>query len=133
VLLQRARTYLFTTAQPPAVAEASRAALAIVRAEDWRRERLAELVAAFREAAGALEGVELMASATPIQPLVVGEADRAVAMAGRLAEHGLLVPAIRPPTVPPGSSRLRVTFSAAHVAADLDRLLSALRECTNMD
>mgnify|MGYP006286557519 FL=1 len=133
VLLQRARTYLFTTAQPPAVAEASRAALSIMRSEGWRRERLQALVAAFREAAGALEGVELMPSTTPIQPLVVGEAGRAVAMAERLAERGLLVPAIRPPTVPRGSSRLRVTFSAAHEMADLDCLLSALRECTTMD
>ncbi|KTG17050.1 8-amino-7-oxononanoate synthase [Guyparkeria sp. XI15] len=133
VLLQRARTYLFTTAQPPAVAEASRAALSIVRSEGWRRERLQALVAAFREAAGALEGVELMPSATPIQPLVVGEAHRAVVMAKRLAEQGLLVPAIRPPTVPRGSSRLRVTFSAAHEDSDLRQLLSVLRECTTID
>ncbi|WP_434062835.1 8-amino-7-oxononanoate synthase [Guyparkeria hydrothermalis] len=132
VLLQRARTYLFTTAQPPAVAEASRAALAIVRSEGWRRERLQSLVAAFREAASVLDGVELMPSATPIQPLVVGEASRAVAMAHRLADRGLLVPAIRPPTVPRGSSRLRVTFSAAHEDDDLSQLLSGLRECTTI-
>ena len=133
VLLQRARTYLFTTAQPPAVAEASRAALSIVRSEGWRRERLQTLIASFREAAAALPGIELMPSATPIQPLVVGEASRAVAMAERLAGHGLLVPAIRPPTVPRGSSRLRVTFSAAHEDGDLKQLLSALNECTTID
>lgn len=132
VLLQRARTYLFTTAQPPAVAEASRAALAIVRSEGWRRERLQALVAAFRDAVAGLDGVELMSSFTPIQPLLVGEASRAVAMAERLAAHGLLVPAIRPPTVPRGSSRLRVTFSAAHEDDDLSQLLSALRECTTI-
>ncbi|MFA7523238.1 MAG: 8-amino-7-oxononanoate synthase [Halothiobacillaceae bacterium] len=130
VLLQRARTYLFTTAQPPAVAEASRQALSIVRDEGWRRKQLRALIAAFRKAAGQLTGVELLPSITPIQPLLVGDASRAVVLAERLADRGLLVPAIRPPTVPPGGSRLRVTFSAAHEMVDLDRLLSALRECT---
>ncbi|QGT77650.1 8-amino-7-oxononanoate synthase [Guyparkeria halophila] len=132
VLLQRARTYLFTTAQPPAVAEASRAALAIVRDEAWRRDHLAELVARFRAGVAGLGGLERIASSTPIQPLVVGEADRAVAMADRLDARGLLVPAIRPPTVPAGGSRLRVTLSAAHEVADVDALVSALRECTNI-
>ena len=132
VLLQRARTYLFTTAQPPAVAEASRAALQIVRSEGWRRQRLRSLIATFRDAAERLDGLELMPSATPIQPLLVGDASRAVSMAERLAERGLMVPAIRPPTVPRGSSRLRVTLSAAHEDGDLDELLSALSECTTI-
>ena len=132
VLLQRARTYLFTTAQPPAVAEASRAALAIVRDEAWRRDRLAELVARFRAGVAGLDGIERMDSSTPIQPLVVGEPDRAVAMADRLDARGLLVPPIRPPTVPTGASRLRVTLSAAHEPGDIDALVSALRECTNI-
>lgn len=133
VILQRARTYLFTTAQPPAIAEASRAALSIVREEDWRRQRLRARIAAFREAIVSLDGLVLMPSNTPIQPLETGTASRAVAMAERLASLGLLVPAIRPPTVPMGGSRLRVTFSAAHEAEDLDRLVSGLRECTILD
>ncbi|MFI9651416.1 8-amino-7-oxononanoate synthase [Guyparkeria sp. LHSS19-1] len=132
VLLQRARTYLFTTAQPPAVAEASRAALAIVRDEGWRRDHLADLVSAFREGVVGLAGLEPMPSSTPIQPLKVGEADRALAMAERLDAAGLLVPAIRPPTVPTGGSRLRITFSAAHERTDLKELLSALRTCTSV-
>ncbi|HSH85211.1 MAG TPA: 8-amino-7-oxononanoate synthase, partial [Guyparkeria sp.] len=105
-------------------------ALSIVRDEGWRRKQLRALIAAFRKAAGQLTGVELLPSITPIQPLLVGDASRAVVLAERLADRGLLVPAIRPPTVPPGGSRLRVTFSAAHEMVDLDRLLSALRECT---
>ncbi|RRQ24584.1 8-amino-7-oxononanoate synthase [Guyparkeria sp. SCN-R1] len=132
VLLQRARTYLFTTAQPPAVAEASRAALAIVRDEGWRRDHLAELVRRFRAGVAGIPGLEPMPSSTPIQPLTVGEADRALAMAERLDSVGLLVPAIRPPTVPVGGSRLRVTLSAAHERADLEELLSALRACTTI-
>jgi len=133
VLLQRARTYLFTTAQPPAVAEASRAALPIVRSEGWRRERLQGLIRGFRDATAALTGLELMPSSTPIQPLVVGEASRAVGMAERLAQSGLLVPAIRPPTVPRGGSRLRVTFSAAHSEGYLRQPLLALQECTTLE
>ncbi|MFW6375012.1 MAG: 8-amino-7-oxononanoate synthase [Guyparkeria sp.] len=133
VLLQRARTYLFTTAQPPAIAEASRAALAVVRDEPWRRDHLADLVVRFRAGLSGIQGLEPMPSSTPIQPLVVGDADRALAMAERLAERGLLVPAIRPPTVPAGGSRLRVTFSAAHELSDLHELLSVLREYTTID
>ncbi|MFN2381250.1 MAG: 8-amino-7-oxononanoate synthase [Guyparkeria sp.] len=130
VLLQRARTYLFTTAQPPALAEASRAALVILREEGWRRDHLVDLVVRFREGVANLEDFELAPSTTPIQPIQVGEADRALAMAEQLDAMGLLVPAIRPPTVPSGSSRLRVTLSAAHEPAEVDKLLSALRECT---
>jgi len=126
VLLQRARTYLFTTAQPPAVAEASRAALSVVREEDWRRRRLRALIRAFREGAASLSGLETMPSSTPIQPLRVGDSDRALFLAERLAQRGLMVPAIRPPTVPRGSARLRITLSAVHDDADLAQLLDAL-------
>ncbi|MGM0516482.1 MAG: 8-amino-7-oxononanoate synthase [Pseudomonadota bacterium] len=126
VLLQRARTYLFTTAQPPAVAEASRAALSIVRGEGWRRDRLRELVDVFRGRAEALAGLEPMPSATPIQPLLVGDSDRALMLAERLVGYGLMVPAIRPPTVPRGSARLRVTLSATHSDEDLQTLMGAL-------
>lgn len=124
-LIQRARTYIYTTAQPPAVAEAARAALGLVRRESWRRERLRALVQRFRTGAEQL-GLRLMDSITPIQPVVVGEAGAAVRLSEQLLERGLLVPAIRPPTVPKGTARLRVTLSAAHTEAQVDRLLEAL-------
>lgn len=132
VLLQRARTYLFTTAQPPAVAEASREALIIVREEPSRRHHVHSLVSRFRQGVADMEGLALMPSSTPIQPLLVGDSPRAMAMADCLFEQGMVVPAIRPPTVPRGGSRLRVTFSAAHEGNDLENLLSALRACTKL-
>lgn len=125
MLIQRARTYIYTTALPPAVAEAVRASLRIVQEEGWRRERLRTLVAQFRAGAERL-GLVLLPSPTPIQPVIVGTADAALRMSQHLRQQGMLVPAIRPPTVPEGSSRLRVTFSAAHEPAHVDRLLDAL-------
>ncbi|MDO8705828.1 MAG: 8-amino-7-oxononanoate synthase [Sulfuricaulis sp.] len=124
-LIQRARTYIYTTALPPAVAVAARASLLIVRTEGWRRERLQTLVEKFRTGAQSL-GFALTASTTPIQPLMLGESERALEISRRLRERGILIPAIRPPTVPEGSARLRITFSAAHEAAHVDRLLDAL-------
>ncbi|UCG74363.1 MAG: 8-amino-7-oxononanoate synthase [Chromatiales bacterium] len=124
-LIQRARNYIYTTALPPAVAAATITSLQIVIKEEWRREHLAELVTRFR--AGATElGLTLMESATPIQPVVLGEAGEAVAASTALEDRGLLVGAIRPPTVPKGTSRLRVTFTATHTEEDVDRLLSGL-------
>lgn len=124
-LIQRARTYIYTTALPPAVAEAVRASLRIVREEGWRRDRLRTLVARFRAGAERL-GLTLLSSPTPIQPVVLGTAEAALRASQRLREQGILVPAIRPPTVPEGSARLRITFSAAHEEAQVDRLLDAL-------
>ncbi len=124
-LIQEARPYVYTTAMPPALAEATRTALRIARAEAWRRERLRELVARFRHEAAGL-GLRLWSSDTPIQPILLGEAETALAWSRALEARGILVSAIRPPTVPRGSARLRVTFSAAHGEADLDRLLEAL-------
>ncbi len=124
-LIQRSRTYIYTTALPPAVAEAVRAGLRLVREEGWRREHLQALVARFRAGAEAF-GFSLAPSPTPIQPLMLGEAAAALAASRRLRERGILVPAIRPPTVPAGAARLRITFSAAHQAAHVDRLLDAL-------
>jgi len=124
-LIQRARTYIYTTALPPAVAEAVRASLRIVQEEGWRRQRLQSLIAQFRTGAERL-GLELPPSPTPIQPVVLGSAEAALRVSQHLREQGILVPAIRPPTVPEGSSRLRITFSAAHEAAHVDRLLAAL-------
>jgi 8-amino-7-oxononanoate synthase len=124
-LVQRARSYIYTTAPPPALAAATRRALAIARAEPWRRERLAALVARFRHGAASL-GLRLPDSATPIQPVLTGSSGVALQAAAALFEAGLWVTPIRPPTVPAGTARLRITFSAAHDEADVDRLLEAL-------
>jgi len=127
LLLQRARTYLYTTALPPAVAVATRAAVDLARAEPWRRERLHALVLRFRGRAVAA-GLPLAASSTPIQPVLLGDPAAAVAASEALLRRGFLVAAIRPPTVPRGSSRLRVTLSAIHEDADVDDLVDALAE-----
>jgi len=124
-LIQRARTYVYTTAPPAAVAEATRASLALAMREGWRRERLADLVRRFRREATQI-GLPLMASSTPIQPVVAGRAETALSWSRWLEEKGILVPAIRPPTVPEGSARLRITFSAVHTDEQLTRLLDAL-------
>jgi 8-amino-7-oxononanoate synthase len=127
-LIQKARTYAYTTALPPAVAEATRTSLALVRDEGWRRERLAVLVRRFRAGAAQL-GLPLMESATPIQPVLIGANEAAMAASRALYERGFLVTAIRPPTVPAGSARLRVTLNAAHSDEQVDRLLESLASC----
>jgi len=124
-LVQCARTYIYTTALPPAVAEATRASLRIVREEPWRREVLRERIAQFRAGAGQL-GLKLLDSTTPIQPVILGGAEAALAASAALRAQGILVPAIRPPTVPANSSRLRVSFCALHTSAQVERLLTAL-------
>ncbi len=126
-LIQRARNYIYTTALPSAVAVATLESLRIARAKEWRRDRLQELVARFRSGATQL-GLKLLPSGTPIQPILIGESGAALALSAALESRGILVPAIRPPTVPAGTARLRVTFSALHESADVDRLLEALAE-----
>lgn len=126
-LIQQARTYVYTTATPAALAEATRASLRLVRSETWRREKLQALIARFRAGAAQL-GLQLMDSATPIQPLLIGEAGLALQVSEQLRARGILVPAMRPPTVPEGTARLRITFSAAHDEAQVDRLLAALED-----
>jgi 8-amino-7-oxononanoate synthase len=126
-LIQQARTYIYTTALPPALAQATRTGLALVRAADDRRQKLQALVERFRRGAAEL-GLPLAASTTPIQPLLLGDSRRALEVAAQLEQRGIWITAIRPPTVPAGSARLRITFSAAHDERDVDRLLSALGE-----
>jgi 8-amino-7-oxononanoate synthase len=126
-LIQEARTYIYTTASPPALASATRTALRLVREEDWRREHLQRLINRFRSGARQL-GLALCDSGTPIQPLLTGTADAAVRLSQALREQGILITAIRPPTVPEGASRLRVTFSAAHSEHQVDRLLGAMEQ-----
>ena len=124
-LVQTARPYIYTTAAPALVAEALRAALAVIRDDRARRRHLHALVARFRAGAHALPW-RLLPSDTAIQPLVVGASAAAVALSEALATHGVWVPAIRPPTVPANTARLRISLSAAHSEADVDALLAAL-------
>ena len=126
-LIQRARTYIYTTALPAAVAAASRAALAVSIAESWRRERVLSLTRRFR-AQAADAGLPLAESMTPIQPVLLGSADAAVEASRKLLERGFYVAAIRPPTVPDGTSRLRLTLSASHRDIDVEGLVAALAE-----
>jgi 8-amino-7-oxononanoate synthase len=129
LLIQKARTYIYTTALPQPVAAATRAALKVAQAEPWRRERVLALTARFRAAAAAA-GVPLSASTTPIQPIVLGDAAAALKAQHALDEAGLWVVAIRPPTVPQGAARLRVTLSAAHTEDQVDELVRHLaRAC----
>jgi len=124
-LVQHARSYIYTTAMPAAVAVATLTSLDLLRRDDWRREKLRAHVERFRQGAVQL-GYTLMPSSTPIQPILVGSSADALAFSAALRDLGLLVTAIRPPTVPEGGARLRVTFSAAHDDAHVDRLLVAL-------
>ncbi|MFI3120242.1 MAG: 8-amino-7-oxononanoate synthase [Methylococcaceae bacterium] len=124
-LIQKARTYIYTTAMPAAVAEATRASLKIAIEQNWRRDKLKQLSERFRQGAEQL-GLTLMASSSAIQPVLIGDSQTAVDISIALLKAGFLVSAIRPPTVPQGSARLRVTFSALHEQQDVDRLLDAL-------
>ena len=125
-LVQSARTYIFTTAPPQALAAATRTAMALAALETWRRERVLALTRRFRMAAGAA-GIPLTSSVTPIQPIVIGSSEAAVLASSRLYEAGFWVTAIRPPTVPRNAARLRVTLSAAHTESEVDGLVEALR------
>ncbi|PTQ67054.1 8-amino-7-oxononanoate synthase [Pseudomonas sp. GV071] len=127
-LVQFARPYIYTTSQPPALACATLQSLKLLRTEQWRRDHLNSLIQQFRRGAEAI-GLQLMDSFTPIQPILIGDAGRAVRLSQMLRERGLMVTAIRPPTVPPGSARLRVTLSAAHSEAQVQQLLNALADC----
>lgn len=124
-LIQQARPYIYSTALPSAIAVATLTSLRILRDESWRRERLIELVARFRAGAEDI-GLQLSDSATPIQPILLGDEHRALQMSAALEDLGILISAIRPPTVPRGTSRLRVTLTAMHTDKDMDRLLAAL-------
>ncbi|MBT3040704.1 MAG: 8-amino-7-oxononanoate synthase [Candidatus Thiodiazotropha endolucinida] len=124
-LIQHARSYIYTTAPPAALAEATLVSLRLARQETWRRERLQDLIARFRQSVRQI-GLPLLDSMTPIQPILAGSSQQAVAWSRLLEKQGVLVSAIRPPTVPDGSARLRITLSANHTDRQLDRLLDAL-------
>jgi 8-amino-7-oxononanoate synthase len=125
LLVQKARTYIYTTALPQPIAAATRRSLQIVNEEPWRRERVLALATRFRLAARQLE-LHLAPSESPIQPVILGAADLAVRAQNELLEAGFLVVAIRPPTVPAGTARLRITFSAAHTESQVDALVETL-------
>lgn len=126
-LLQFARHLIYSTSMPPAQAVALSASMAVIRSEEGaeRRQRLAEYIHRFRQGLGALP-FQSTDSLSAIQPVIVGENSRALALAQALRERGMWVTAIRPPTVPPGTARLRLTLTAAHKAQDIDALLEAL-------
>lgn len=126
-LVQLARTYIYTTALPPALAHTLLASIDIIEHEQWRREHLHQLIDLLRVRL-AHAPMQLLASTTPIQPVLVGESAAAVSVSTLLEQHGFYVPAIRPPTVAPGSARLRISLSAAHRPQDVEHLCAALLE-----
>jgi len=125
-LIQFSRTYIYTTAMPPAIAAATRTSLQLVKQQSWRREHLQTLIAHFKQGCQHL-GLVLQPSNTAIQPIMVGPAKLALQLSDELAKHGVLVKAIRAPTVAVNQARLRVTLSAGHSIADVDKLLTALK------
>jgi 8-amino-7-oxononanoate synthase len=124
-LIQSARSYIYTTALPPALAETIKTSITIAQQESWRRQHLQELINYFRSNAEKLN-IELMNSITPIQGIIIGDSKSALAASAALYEQGIIVTAIRPPTVPQGTARLRITFSALHQKEQVDQLLAAL-------
>ncbi len=130
-LLQKTRSYIFATAAPALLASALLASLQLIAQDEWRRAHLKKLIARLRHGlARGLQGShwQLGESSTAIQPLLIGANDEALAVMEGLRERGLWVPAIRPPTVPDGTARLRIALSAAHTEADIDQLVQALSE-----
>jgi 8-amino-7-oxononanoate synthase len=125
-LVQLARPYVYTTAAPPMLAAALRSSLRIIRDDTSRRTHLSRLIAALRDALRDLPW-KLLPSTTPIQPLMIGDVAAVVRISDALAARGILVPAIRPPTVPAGTARLRISLSAAHALGDVEALANALR------
>ena len=125
-LIQQARPYIYSTASPPALAAATLKSVDLIENETWRRDKLNQSIAFFRAQAECLD-VELMPSHTPIQPLVIGDNRRTLQLSEALFEQGIHVTAIRPPTVPVGSARLRVTLSAAHEREHIDKLIKTLK------
>ncbi|MDB4261045.1 8-amino-7-oxononanoate synthase [Porticoccaceae bacterium] len=124
-LIQFSRSYIYTTALPPAIAAATLASLKIVREESWRRDKLVQIVARFRRGAQQI-GLQLAESNMPIQPVLINNDEKVMQVGQQLRAAGFLVGAIRPPTVPVGTGRLRITFSADHSEEQVDQLVAAL-------
>lgn len=126
-LIQSGRTYIYTTALPPALAEAACCAIDLVERERWRADHLNALIERFRRGATQL-GLAASPSSTPIQPFHIGDARRASKISDTLFEKGIFIAAIRPPTVPRHTARLRISLTAAHTEGQVDHLLSALSD-----
>jgi len=126
-LIQSARSYIYTTATPPLLSHALLISLKLIEQDEWRRDALARNIVQLKEGLQ-LPRWKLLPSSTPIQPLLIGDSTEAVRISQRLRERGILVPAIRPPTVPQGSARLRISLSAAHQPQDILCLTQALQE-----
>lgn len=124
-LIQFARPYIYTTSSPPAIAHATLTSLKLLQEESWRRTHLQQRIQQFVAGAQSL-GLNLLPSSTPIQPLIVGTSEDALKLTKALREQGILVSAIRPPTVPKGTARLRITLTAAHTSEKVEQLLDAL-------
>ena len=129
-LVQRARSYIYTTASPPMLSHALLKSLELIESEEWRRTKLAQLIACLKGELHSLRW-KLLPSSTPIQPLIIGQTDAAVKVSEALRERNILVPAIRPPTVPQGSARLRLSLSASHSAEDVAQLAAVLKELSD--
>ena len=127
-LIQFSRSYIYTTAPPPAIAVATSASLKLVQSEQWRRDKLKKLIFRFRQGAAQI-GLKLMESTTPIQPVRLESDQRVLQISKQLLDSGFMVGAIRPPTVPAGTGRLRITLSASHSEQQIDALLDALDQC----
>ena len=127
-LVQFSRSYIYTTAPPPAVAVATIASLELVKSEHWRRDKIKQLIARFRAGAEQI-GLRLMDSNAPIQPVLMASDEQLLKANKKLLESGFMVGAIRPPTVPEGTGRLRITLSASHTDQQVDALLDALDKC----
>ncbi|MEW5008124.1 MAG: 8-amino-7-oxononanoate synthase [Cycloclasticus sp.] len=125
LLIQRARSYIYSTAMPAAIMAATRVSLQLCQQESWRREKLASLIGRFRDGAEQL-GLQLMSSDTPIQPVILGSNEAVMSVSKYLKINKILVGAIRHPTVPKNTERLRITLSASHSEAQVDRLLQVL-------
>lgn len=124
-LIQFSRLYMYTTALPPAIAKATHTSLILLQKEYWRREKLQSLITYFRKVAQQLD-LPILPSQTPIQPLLVGNTEQTLALAEFLLQNGFLVNAIRPPTVPRNTSRLRISLSALHSENEINRLLEKI-------
>jgi len=124
-LINAARTYVFSTAIPPMLAQAVLVSIKLIANESWRRERLQQHVTQLQQSFND-DGIEFKTSRTPIQPLIIGTNERTLSLSEQLRDAGIWVPAIRPPTVAPGTARLRISLSALHSSADITRLLEGL-------
>ena len=127
MLIQYARSYIYTTATPPLLAHAVLKSVALIEREEWRRKKLMQLIGRLKRELQSLRW-KMLLSVTPIQPVIIGESSEVLQISNALRERGFLIPAIRPPTVPQGSARLRISLSASHSIEDVKQLAMVLRE-----